>query len=182
MLTWPAHHPDWKYKVWRDADILDRRWKNQRLVDEYASRGEWRGVADVVRYEILHEVGGFMPGADSECLRPCDELFTDPRHFAYAVYENERVRPGLITPLYAALPHTQFAEALIWGLLYQTSGEPWKHTGNRHMQKVYGARAWQTVKVWPSHYFNPEHYSGDVYNGPDKPYARQHWGSTKGAY
>jgi hypothetical protein len=63
-----------------------------------------------------------------------------------------------------------------------TPGEPWQHVGNKLMQTVHESREWPDVRVWPSWMFNPDHYSGVTYTGPEKPYARQHWGSTKGKY
>lgn len=181
MDTWKQHHPSWDYILWDNEAVFGRSWFNQRLVDDYRKMSEWRGVADVVRYEILYQMGGFMPGADSECLRPCDELFAT-EHSDFAVYENERVRPGLITPLYAARQGSVFSYTLTCSLLYQAAGEPWKYTGNLHMRRVYEERTWNSVKIWPSHYFNPSHYTGDVYQGTDQPYAKQHWGSTNKLY
>ena len=86
--TWREHHPDWRYRLWSNATVFYRPWRNQRLVNAYRDQEEWRGVADVIRYEILHEQGGFMPGADSECLRPVDELFKDSPASAWAVAEH----------------------------------------------------------------------------------------------
>lgn len=37
----------------------------------------WHIIADIVRYEILYEYGGYMPGADSECLKSIEERFED---------------------------------------------------------------------------------------------------------
>ena len=34
------------------------------------------------------------------------------------------------------------------------------------------------LHVYPSHYFIPRHYSGLEYNGDDKVYCNQYWGST----
>jgi mannosyltransferase OCH1-like enzyme len=182
METWPAHHPTWRYVLWDNDTVFRRAWRNQRLVNAYRDQEEWRGVADVVRYEILHERGGFMPGADSECLRPVDELVDEPGITAWAVYENEVAAPGLITPVYAAQPGTLFLEAMIRKVSEASAGEPWKCVGNLLMQSVYESRPWFDVKVWPSWMFNPEHYSGAKHEGLGKPYARQHWGSTRGAY
>lgn len=183
MSTWPRHHPAWEYRHWGNEEVFDRQWRNQRLVDAYRAQSEWRGVADVVRYEILHEMGGLMPGCDSECLRPVDELLSSGIE-ACAVYESEEARPGLITPLYAAMPGAAFADAMIRACGNASAGEPWRCVGNLLMQSVYEAGDWPAaqIHVWPSHYFNPEHYSGVKYRGDCLPYARQHWGSTKGLY
>lgn len=37
----------------------------------------WHVIADVLRYEILHEYGGFMPGADSQCLFSVNTRFNN---------------------------------------------------------------------------------------------------------
>lgn len=182
MSTWPRHHPRWRYITWNDETVFRRPWRNQRLVNAYRDQEEWRGVADVIRYEILHEMGGFMPGADSECLQPVDDLVTEPGITAYAVYENEKAAPGLITPVYAATPGAAFLDAMIQKISGAQAAEPWECVGNRPMQQVYESRDWPSVRVWPSWMFNPEHYTGARHEGPEQPYARQHWGSTVGAY
>jgi O-methyltransferase len=38
------------------------------------------------------------------------------------------------------------------------------------------------VKIFPSHYFIPEHFLGEKYEGTDKIYVRQMWGSTTRCY
>lgn len=182
MSTWPRLHPRWKYINWNNETVFRRPWRNQRLVNAYRDQEEWRGVADVIRYEILHEMGGFMPGADSECLQPVDDLVTEPGITAYAVYENEKAAPGLITPVYAAMPGAAFLDAMIQKISGAQAAEPWECVGNRPMQQVYESRHWPSVRVWPSWMFNPEHYSGVSHTGPEQPYARQHWGSTVGGY
>jgi mannosyltransferase OCH1-like enzyme len=182
METWPQTHPGWRYMIWDNETVFRLRWRNQRLVNAYRDQEEWRGVADVIRYEILHERGGFMPGADSECLKPVDELLEDDGITAWAVYENEQAAPGLITPVYAAQRGALFLEAMIRKVSEASAGEPWKCVGNLLMQSVYESRPWFDVKVWPSWMFNPEHYSGLKHEGPEQPYARQHWASTKGGY
>ncbi len=182
MKTWRQFHPRWEYVLWDDEKIFTRRWVNQKHVDFYRERGVWHGVADLVRYEILYRQGGFMPGADSECLRPVDELFTGPFD-AFAVYENERAAPGLISPLEAAEPGSTFAAELVWGLFQKRSvAEPWKTTGNKFMADVYERQSWPKVRVFPSHYLNPVHHTGLRYVGDGPVYAFQHWGSTKRLY
>lgn len=183
METWRAHHPDWDYRLWGDAEIFGRRFVNQNHINFYLQRKNWQGAADVARYEILHEQGGLMPGADSECLMPCGELFDDPSFDAYAVYENEQATPGLVTPLYACAPGSEFAAALIAGLqAKERVGEPWQTTGNQFMRDTIARGPWPRLKLWPSHYFNPVHHTGLRYDGNGPVYATQHWGTTRNAY
>lgn len=185
METWPAAHPHWRYFQWGNEDLVnDTWWRNRKQLDWYASRGMWNGAADIMRYEILYMFGGFMPGADCICKKPVDELVSDTFD-TYAVYENEDVRPGLITPVYAASKGSPFLRAIIeriGQLRDHDMGEPWQVVGNRLMQDVYESGDWPTMKVWPSHYFNPIHYTGHTYQGDGPIYGEQQWGTTKARY
>jgi hypothetical protein len=181
MQTWREAHPDWEYILWDNAKIRSRKFVNQKHVDFFWRSKIWHGVSDVCRYEILLEYGGFMPEADSECRLPVDELFADD-HAAYGVYENEIARPGLISPLTACCPGSGFAQELVDGLHAKpTVGEPWKTTGNLYMQEM-AEKTKSDLKIWPSHFFNPIHWTGKAYKGDGKVYASQKWGTTKSAY
>lgn len=182
IQTWKDHHPDWKYRLWTNEEVFGRTWQNQAHVDCHKGLKQWSGVADVVRYEILLAHGGAMHGADSRNLHPIDELFLDPAFDAYAVYENEELRPGFIAPLYACTPGNPLAKALIDGLApAKPGGKPWETTGNLHMARVIGSRKWPTLKMWPSYTLIPWHYAdGKRYDGPGKVYAEHLWGTTKG--
>lgn len=93
MESWKRLNPDWEYIFWDNDKVFSRKWKNQHLIDEYVRRykkqkgvyksarganftGEkatlfaWHVIADLLRYEILYEYGGYMPGADAECIKP----------------------------------------------------------------------------------------------------------------
>lgn len=175
--TWKEKHPDWEHILWDNDKVFGRKWINQRLIDEYRKQKCWHGVADVARYEILYEMGGFHPGADSICLHNTDELWADGFEL-YAVYENEKVRPGLITPLYASTPGHRFVKNLIDGLKDKEATEPWKTTGNMYMQEMVYHKM-PPIMIFPSHYFNPVHYTGVAYEGTDKIYAEQQWVTTK---
>lgn len=98
MNTWKKLNPDWEYRLIGNEELMSRRWRNQRLINHYLKRcgevertgefvnatgarftGEkatlfaWHVMADVMRYELLHEFGGYMPGADTECVAPIPE-------------------------------------------------------------------------------------------------------------
>lgn len=175
--SWKQNHPKWKHTILGNDYVFGRKWKNQRIIDYYKEQGRWEGVADVVRYEYLYENGGFMHPADSICLEPIDEIF-DNNYTAYAVYENEIVRPGLISPLYACEKGDVFAKDIINELLKVKEFDmPWKTTGNLLMQKM-AERGYPKLKILPSHTFTPIHYTGQRYKGNGKIYATQMWGTT----
>ena len=181
MNTWKEKHPGWEYKLWDNDAVYGRKWINQKHIDYYTERKQWHGVADVCTYEILHEYGGFMIGADAVCLNPIDELFYNDFD-SYSVWEQEKIRPGLISPLHASKKNGMFAAELIEGLRQKdVGGEPWKTTGNEYMGVMY-RKTKANVHIFPSHYFNSPHLTGLVYEGTDKMYAIQKWGTTKQCY
>jgi hypothetical protein len=182
MDTWREKHPTWQYRLWGNDEIRGAHWVNQKHLDYYWQRKIWHGVSDVCTYEILYYNGGFMVGADAICLNPIDELFYND-YDSYSVYEHETMRPGLISPLHACKKGSLFAKELIDGLRRKdTVGEPWKTTGNAYMGEMF-RKTKAKVKIFPSHYFNRPHFAdGKEYDGPDKIYARQMWGSTTRCY
>lgn len=183
MSTWKEYHPDWEYSIFTQSDLDKRRFKNQDLIDHYMNKGIYAGVSDLIRYELIHEIGGFWPEADFICTNNTEELFTAPNSYCYTCYENEEVAKGFVQPIFAANPNNKFIKELIDELSKNTSSDlsdkPWKSTGNEwlsYMIPKYNPE----IRIFPSHYFIPEHYSvkSKKYVGNDKIYANHVWGST----
>jgi len=182
MDSWKRYNPGWEYRLWDEKAIHKEKWINQKHVDNYMKKGIWPGVSDVCTYEILYNHGGFMPGADSVCQRPIDDLFYE-EYDSYGCYEHETLRPGYISPLMASVKGSKFAAELIGGLfaLSELNDKPWTCTGNVYMGEMF-KKTKQKVKIYPSHYMNPVHHTGVAYKGNGKIYAHQMWGSTNGDY
>lgn len=183
MHTWRDKHPDWEYSVFTDDMLWKRKWYNQHLIEEYYRRKTWAGVADLIRYELIFERGGFWPEADSECLHRVDELFVSPPYHAYTVFENEKVLPKSVSPILAANPGNRFLDIILKKLHLlrpdQLAIKPHESTGNFFLANIIHHHR-DKVTIFPSHYFIPQWYrqGSPRYNGPDKVYAEQHWGST----
>jgi hypothetical protein len=66
---------------------------------------------------------------------------------------------------------------------YDPNNSAWRVVGNQHLSDVYAKyrHVYGKLQVYPSHYFIPEHHSGQKYYGNGPVYARQHWGSTHGS-
>ncbi|TEA26955.1 glycosyltransferase family 32 protein [Candidatus Schmidhempelia bombi] len=182
MKTWIEKHPEWNYTLYDNEFLENYDFKNRKLINEYMRRGKYAGVADLMRYEILYKFGGLMIGADSICYHNTDELFT--KKCAYTVYENEFIRGKLVSPIQACEPGNDFVGFLIEELsklsphdLY----EPWITTGNLFVSKMIEKYNPDLV-IFPSHYLIPIHYTGIVYSGNDKVYAKQLFGSTHNSY
>lgn len=182
MQTWQKQNPDWNYRVFGNQYLSNRQFRLQSLIDEYLARGEYSGVADLMRYEILYDHGGFIAPADAICYRHISELFT--KSTAYTVYENEFLRGALVAPVLACEPQNPFVGQIIDRLAKLrpvTLLEPWKSTGNLLVAKLIHDLK-PEIEIFPSHFFNPTHYEGWVYNGDGPVYAKQMFGSTTGAY
>ena len=185
MRTWPEKHPDWEYRVYDNDFLIEFPFRNRRLINEYFWRGEYAGVQDLMRYEILFTFGGFMADADSICRYPVDELLDQKT--AYTVYDREDVKAAGVSPFLACEPGNPVVGEIIerlsslepWDLK-----KPWRSTGNRFLIEAIKEIGISQVKIWPSHYFIPWHFTTPdrVYTGPDRVYAEQQWGTTRYAY
>ena len=185
MDTWISAHPQWAYQLFDNAYLSGRRFRNQALINEYYRRGKYAGVSDLMRYEILHEQGGFIAEADSICLHPVDGLLTEAR--AYTVYEFPEGRTGMMSPFLASEPGNPVIGRVIDTLSTLTPeamNNPWTTTGNGFLRRFFAVNPdlKAEVTIFPSHFFIPEHYKGEVYTGTDRIYSRQMWGSTLRAY
>lgn len=179
--SWREKNPGWHVWVWRNEDLKARVWRNQHWIEHFWQMGELCGVADVMRWEILQELGGFAVDADAPCLRPLEDwLFSVD---AFACWENERTRPGLINNGFV---YAQFGDPLIAAINDSLADEvppqglrAWQTTGPVRLTaawKAYG-KHWT---IWPSHLFLPKHLTGEEYAGNGPVFASQKWGSTFG--
>ena len=92
---------------------------------------ELNGVADMMRWEILHAMGGIVVDADSIALKPLSDDLLDCE--AFACWENEIARPGLIAAGYFGC---EAGNALVEQIIHDIHDEPtvthdmaWKTVG-----------------------------------------------------
>lgn len=182
MNTWKEKHADWEYTLYDNNFLKSFSFKNKKLIEKYYELGLYAGAADLMRYEILYEFGGCIAEADSICYENIEELFD--KECAYTVYENEFVRGKLVSPILACEPKNEFVGQLINelnSLSLDELDDPWISTGNLFVAKMI-EKYNPNITIFPSHYFIPVHYVGLVYEGNDKVYAKQLFGSTNYSY
>lgn len=181
--TWRQHNPDWTIKIWGNEALATGAWINAAHMREMAKR-EMNGVADMMRWEILFNEGGFLVDADSICLRPLDDSLLDCE--AFACWENEMVRPGLIAAGYfACSAGNNFVRQIVSDIHNEptvVNDMAWKTVGPQRLTDSYRKYRYHGLRLLPSYYFIPEHFTGVCYDGPGPVYARQAWGSTRRAY
>jgi inositol phosphorylceramide mannosyltransferase catalytic subunit len=121
METWRAIHPDWDYMLWTDDEVCNVNWRFQAWHDraeEVAGKFAGQFRADLLRYEILLDVGGVYVDVDFECLKPLDAILEgvsafcawefEPRHGHRGWLNNAimgaRLGHGWLSELTARLP------------------------------------------------------------------------------
>ncbi|TMW63096.1 hypothetical protein Poli38472_002037 [Pythium oligandrum] len=107
MNSWTQLHPDWEYRVWRDADVTRLSLKNQSAFDAATNFG---AKSDILRYEILEMVGGVYVDVDTQCVRPVDTLV---KHFAFVVGISNTGCVEINNGFIAATPHHPILTHLI---------------------------------------------------------------------
>lgn len=187
METWRSMHPDWEYISWSEAEI-ERRNMRFECSRQIADIPEINGKADIMRWEILYEMGGVFMDADSICLEALDpQIFLTKNGFS--CFENEQNRRGLVACGAMGFPpkHPLLREII-----------DHIHTLDLRPQ-VCNLKAWMTVAVklitekldsgkypdftiFPSYMFIPHHFTGVKYQGHKRVYAYQAWGSTYQSY
>ena len=183
IQTWRMLHPDWEVKVWGNDSLTEYAWVNAKHIQAMWLR-ELNGVADMMRWEILYREGGFAVDADSICLRPLNEEWLKLE--AFACWENEEVRPGLIAAGYfATRPNSPFVGQIIMDIYNSptvTHALAWKTVGPQRLTDTYNQHNYRGLTILPSHTFIPEHFTGTRYTGNDLVYATQEWATTKRGY
>ena len=183
MDTWRALNPDYEFLVWGNDDLENQDWLNKPHMLEMA-KTEWNGVADMMRWEILQAKGGIVVDADSIALRPLDDHLLDCE--AFACWENEILRPGLIAAGYfGCAPGNEFVAQIARDIHAEDSvvtEKAWRTVGPLRLTEAYRKYTYTKLRIYPSHTFIPRHFLGLQYEGSDPVYADQLWGTTLTAY
>lgn len=183
IRTWIDLNPAWEVKIWGNDLLAETDWVNTHHLREM-SRRELNGVADMMRWEILYREGGFVVDADSVCVRPLDDWLL--QFEAFACWESELARPGLIAAGYFAC---EAENPFVGQIILDIQAEPtvihdmaWKTVGPIRLTESYRRYGYQGLSILPSHLFIPEHFTGLRYTGAGLVYAHQEWASTRRSY
>jgi mannosyltransferase OCH1-like enzyme len=186
MKTWKEKHPDFEYILWTENEIIKRKLE-LKCIDKIMMINEINGKADIIRWEILYQYGGYFVDADSICIEPFDEIFYDKP--AFATFENENVRNGLVaTGTMGFIPKYSLCLDIINWINSNEStyvilnNRAWYSVGPALLTKMLETGKYTDFSVFPSHYFLPVHFTGSNYEGHKKVYGYQEWGTAKNSY
>ena len=205
MDTWKNKHESegFEYIRWTEQELKKRGFVS-KLQNKINSMEEINGKADIIRWELLYEYGGFFVDADAYCIEPVTYLVE--KYKAFVGYENEMVRGkgwcpnteyndvlasthALIATGTMAFPpkHELPRLAIEWIKnnyisVEKTGKRAWRTVGPGLLTRIYWQKKWDDITVLPSYLFLPIHVTGVEYTGRDKIYANQEWGSTKQSY
>lgn len=118
--SWRAHNPEWHWRLWTDADndaFVAAEYPN--LLDVYQACPTPIQRVDIVRYLILHRLGGLFVDLDFEALRPIDALLTASAVFGCEPRENCKVhgRRRIVSNAFmAAMPGHALFTAIVSAL------------------------------------------------------------------
>lgn len=186
MDSWVTKNPDFEYILWNEQEFLNRGivFECQTQIDAIE---EINGKADIIRWELAYKYGGIFLDADSICIEPIDTYLMS--NVAFAGYENETMRPTLVATGTMGFPkeYPLCRAAIDWILKNpvsqrETGQRAWFNVGPGLLTRMISSNLYPEFKVLPSYYFLPIHYTGNKYEGHERVYAYQEWGSTKQSY
>jgi mannosyltransferase OCH1-like enzyme len=183
IQTWADLNPGYEIRIWGNASLTEIKWFNAHHIVAMLGK-ELCGVADMMRWEILYNEGGILIDADSICVRALDDYLLDCE--AFACWENEIARPGLIASGYFGC---QAGNGFLRKIIEDISNEvsvindmAWKTVGPLRLTQSFQKYQYWPLRIYPSYYFIPKHFSGIEYKGLGPIYAEQFWGSTTRSY
>ena len=182
IQTWRDMNPDWEHMLWTDENLP--KLNNQV---QYDAMKELAGKADILRYQLLQNHGGFFIDADSICVKPLDDFFVD--NDSFCCLENEYIRSGLMCNGYLAaskgnelMGHINARISMIPEEVIANAPNltAWQITGPKLLTDTVQRTQYNKLRIYPSHYFLPRHYSGMETHFKNEPiYSEQYWGSTE---
>lgn len=190
--TWHKLNPNFELKVWGNLDYEKREWRTKRHMEAMWQTGQLFGVADLMRWEILLDEGGFALDADSIAIEALPDWLFDCT--AFACWENEIISPGVIANGYFGCSagdrlvshlvttleaRKHLATKFVWYKLRRKTVAAWKTVGPRPLTKAFHELGYSALTLLPSHFFCPRHIAEETYSGSGPVFCDQLFGSSR---
>ncbi|PUE31005.1 hypothetical protein B9Z35_08185 [Limnohabitans sp. Jir61] len=186
--SWVDLNPTWEIKVWGNHELENYEWRlKSQLMHRWHTMKEMNGVADIMRWEIIHNEGGFGIDADGPCIRPLEDWLFEGTKMA-ACYESEYALPGRIASGYLyCMPKNEIVNTIIERIAKNNRMEnfpAWRALATMQITYEYHKRrpVDPEFRIWPSHYFIPQHRWAPQYQGLGPVFSKQMFMSTHGTY
>jgi inositol phosphorylceramide mannosyltransferase catalytic subunit len=92
IAKWKQFHPNWECSVWTDAELDYHPLENRALYDQAEKLVPRDAIeqfrADIARYEILYQCGGFYADVDTRPMRNIESALAGRELFAAAEDRN----------------------------------------------------------------------------------------------
>lgn len=137
MTSWRLLHPNYKFILWTDQKVAGLPLYNRKIYDWLKSPTM---KADLLRYEILYQMGGVYVDVDFYCLRSITPLLQYP---FFAAQDNYWWGPRgyLANGFMGCIPGHRLAAALVQNFsgipLKTNTGHGALRTGPRYLTKIW---------------------------------------------
>lgn len=189
LQTWKEKNPEYEYILWDEARIA--RDLSYRVCHAQVDIvPEINGKADILRWEILYQYGGFFFDADSVCLKPLLDEFRHVPGNGFSCFENESMREGLVAcGSMGFIPQHPLVGRILESIrnpenqTLLTTTRAWYSVGPGVLTRIYNETPIEEkITVFPSYMFLPRHHTGLTYTGHEQVYAYQFWGTNDRSY
>lgn len=177
IQTWLNLNPKWEFRIWGQDDLRSYPWFNKEQSDEERSDPREKArVENLLRWEILHNYGGFMVEPDSICLRPLEDwLFDAP--MVISKQDNTSDSELLsATPIYAEPFHPLVTELLKELVAMPAPEDPkeWEALSSARLLSIYKQNpSLYQVKFLESYHFAETHFSESDARNDSMKFAKQ---------
>lgn len=182
VYQWRKLHPDWQCHVWKERNLPELR--NQDLFDKARELVPPDAVeqfrADLARYELLYDIGGFYADVDTRPMRSIE-----PALDGVDVFAANEDRNWVGNTYLGAVPGHRIFKDLVSGLagnVRRLRGRRPNHlSGPRYLTPIWrthGGYTAPTSQWFPYSYTNVKNGSVPETFGPDV-YAVHQWHHTK---
>lgn len=156
IQTWVDQHPDWDIKLWSNEDLVQYPWRLRQQLYPLGEK-DCAAVAAAMKWEILLNEGGFVIPVDSLCLRPIPKDWL--RHPMVAMWEQEILRPGLISSSYVGCePGNPLVAQIVERIArdeHLAAQSISQAVGSQRLTDTYLAMGYRGLHVLPSQVFHP---------------------------
>lgn len=166
--TWLAHHPGWTMELWTDRNrpIL----RNESFFERTTN---WSNRSNLLRYELVLDLGGVYIDTDFECLKPIDSLIAEVDFFAGC----EHLPEGWIAPgLFGAVPNHPILRELVDGVASNPEPVDYeRYCATEYFTSI--VKKHPEAKIFPPELFYP-YYCWEMDRQGEKfpnAYAAHHW-------